>query len=288
MRGRADRERPQYQHRARPHRTRACRSVGLEQWARRSPAARPGMPALGLGLCGTRRARQRPAPAVDEHRGHLRSGSDAARRETDRHTDDVTVFHLLRHGEPAVFGRINGRLPGVGLSEKGRAEIAAVASRLAGEKIDAIYASPLQRTRETAEILSDRLALPVQYREEVIELDFGEWTGLTADEIRNDERWQMWSNCRSIAAIPGGESMRKVQDRVVHALFDLQRLHPDQALVIVSHGDVIRAGLLFALGMPLDFGSRIEVGLASLSTIRLDGSGIRVLALNGCPRPPPP
>lgn len=192
----------------------------------------------------------------------------------------MTVFHLLRHGEPTVFGRINGRLPGVGLSAKGRAEIAAVARRLAREKIEAIYSSPLQRTRETAEILSDRLALPVQYREDVIELDFGEWTGLSADEIRKDERWQVWSNCRSIAAIPGGESWRQVQDRVVHALFDLQRLHPDQALVIVSHGDVIRAGLLFALGMPLDFGSRIEVGLASLSTIRLDGSGIRVVTLN--------
>ena len=57
-------------------------------------------------------------------------------------------------------------------------------------------------------------------------------------------------------------------------------------MVIVSHGDVIRAGLLFALGMPLDFHSRIEVGLASLSTIRLDGSGIRVLALNDRPRLP--
>jgi probable phosphoglycerate mutase len=196
----------------------------------------------------------------------------------------VTIFHLLRHGEPSVFGRINGRLPGVGLSAKGRAEIGAVAGRLAGEKIDAIYASPLQRTRETAEILSDRLALPVQYREDVIELDFGEWTGLTADEIRKDERWQMWSSCRSIAAIPGGESWRQVQDRMVHALFDLQRLHPSESVVIVSHGDVIRAGLLFALGMPLDFHSRIEVGLASLSTIRLDGSGIRVLGLNDWPR----
>ena len=143
----------------------------------------------------------------------------------------------------------------------------------------------MQRTRETAEILSDRLGVPVHYREDVIEIDYGEWTGLTFDEIRRDERWQMWSRSRGIAAVPGGESWRKVQDRVVHALFDLQRLHPDQALVIVSHGDVIRAGLLFALGMPLDFGSRIEVGLASLSTIRLDGSGIRVLALNDRPRP---
>jgi probable phosphoglycerate mutase len=120
----------------------------------------------------------------------------------------------------------------------------------------------------------------------VIELDFGEWTGLTAHQIRKDERWQMWSNCRSIAAIPGGESWRKVQDRVVHALLDLQRLHPDESVVVVSHGDVIRAGLLFALGMPLDFGSRLEVGMASLSTIRLDSSGIRVLALNDRPRLP--
>jgi len=198
----------------------------------------------------------------------------------------MTIFHLLRHGEPAVFGRINGRLPGVGLSVKGRDEIAAMAGRLAAEKIEAIYSSPLQRTRETAEILADRLGLPIQYREDVIELDFGEWTGLTADQIRQDERWQMWSNCRSIAAIPGGESWRQVQDRVVGALFDLQRRHPSSSVVLVSHGDVIRAGLLFALGMPLDFYSRIEVALASLSTIRLDDSGIRVLALNEWPRLP--
>jgi probable phosphoglycerate mutase len=200
----------------------------------------------------------------------------------------VTVFHLLRHGEPTVFGRINGRLPGVGLSARGRAEIAAVAARLTEEKIEALYASPLQRTQETAAILSERLGLPVGCRDDVIELDFGEWTGLTADEIRKDPRWKVWSSCRSIAVIPGGESWRQVQDRVVGALFDLQRVHPDGSVVIVSHGDVIRAALLFALGMPLDFYARLEVALASISTIRLDGSGVRVLALNEGPRLPPP
>ena len=198
----------------------------------------------------------------------------------------MTVFHLLRHGEPSVFGRINGRLPGVGLSAKGRAEIAAVAGRLAEEKIDAIYASPLQRTRETAEILADRLALPVQYREDVIEIDYGEWTGLTFDKIRQDERWQMWARSRSIAAVPGGESWRRVQERVVGALFDLRQAHPEGSVVVVSHGDVIRAALLFALGMPLDFYSRIEIAFASLSTIRLDGSGTRVAGLNEWPRLP--
>ena len=198
----------------------------------------------------------------------------------------MTVFHLLRHGEPSVFGRLNGRLPGVGLSEKGRAEAAMQAGRLAGAEINAIYASPLQRTRETAEIVSDRLGLSVQYREDVIEIDYGEWTGLTFDQIRQDEHWQLWSRSRSIAAVPGGESWRQVQERVVGALFDLQRTHPGDSVVVVSHGDVIRAALLFALGMPLDFYSRIEIAFASLSTVRLDNAGIRVSGLNEWPRLP--
>jgi len=197
----------------------------------------------------------------------------------------VTIFYLLRHGEHVLRGRVlAGRTPGVGLSARGRAEIAAVADRLAEERIAALCSSPLQRTRETAEILADRLDLPIEYREDVIELDFGEWTGLTFDAVRADERWKLWSTCRSIATVPGGESMRQVQERVVEALFELRQAHPDGTVVVVSHGDVIRAALLFALGMPLDFYSRIEVGLASISTIRIDNSGIRVLTVNERPR----
>lgn len=197
----------------------------------------------------------------------------------------MTVFHLLRHGEHTLGGRVlAGRTPGVGLSARGRAEIAAVADRLVANNIEALYSSPLQRARETAEILSARLSLPVRYREEVLELDFGEWTGLTFDAVRKDERWQVWSTCRSIATVPGGESMREVQERAVKALFELRQAHCDGTIVIVSHGDVIRAALLFALGMPLDFYSRLEVALASISTIHIDNSGIRVLAVNERPR----
>jgi broad specificity phosphatase PhoE len=200
----------------------------------------------------------------------------------------VTVFHLLRHGEHVLRGRVlAGRTPGVGLSALGCAEIEAVADRLAGENIEALYSSPLQRARETAEILAERLQLPIQYREDVLELDFGEWTGLTFDEVRADQRWQLWSSCRSIATVPGGESMRQVQERTVKALFDLRQTHRDGTVIIVSHGDVIRAALLFALGMPLDLYSRIEVGLASINTIHIDDSGIRVLAVNERPRLPP-
>src|SRR5689334_3730890 len=104
----------------------------------------------------------------------------------------MTVFHLLRHGERESGRVLAGRMPGVGLTERGRAEIAAVAERLAGEPIAAIYASPLQRTRESAEIVAARLQLPIEFRDDMIELDFGEWTGSTFDAIRADPRWEAW------------------------------------------------------------------------------------------------
>jgi probable phosphomutase (TIGR03848 family) len=196
----------------------------------------------------------------------------------------VTVFHLLRHGEHTLVGRVcAGRMPGVGLSEAGRAEAARAAERLAGRKIAALHASPLQRTRETAEIVSHRLGLPALYRDDLIELDFGEWTGMTFDAVREDPRWPPWSRLRSIAAIPGGESMRAVQARVVGALVELHQRHGPEEIVIVSHGDVIRAALLFALGMPLDFYNRIEVATASISAIRFDDHGPRVISVNERP-----
>ena len=197
----------------------------------------------------------------------------------------MTLFHLVRHGEHMLQGRLAaGRTPGIGLSPQGRGEAAAVALRLAGEKIDTIYASPLDRTRETAEIIARRLDLPVVVREDLIEIDFGDWTGLTFDQVRADKRWELWRSCRSIAAIPGGESWRRVQERIVDALVDMRRRHPDGTVVVVSHGDVIRAALLFALGMPLDLYNRIEIATASVSTVRIDNSGIRVPTVNERPR----
>ena len=196
----------------------------------------------------------------------------------------MTVFHLLRHGERSLGRVCAGRMPGVGLTERGRAEIAAVAERLAGDKVAALYASPLQRTRESAEIVAARLGLGIEFRDDVIELDFGEWTGATFDAIRADPRWHAWRTQRSLATIPGGESMRQVQRRVVEALIEINERHGNETVVVVSHGDVIRSALLFALGTSLDYYNRIEVGQGSISTIRIDPDGIRVIAINERPR----
>jgi probable phosphoglycerate mutase len=193
----------------------------------------------------------------------------------------MTTFYLLRHGEHNVQGRIcAGRMPGVVLSERGRGEAEAAARRLGGAGIAAIYASPMERTRETGEIVGRQLELPVNICDDLAELDFGEWTGLTFDEVRKDPRWLLWASHRSISCIPGGETMRAVQRRVVEAIMDMRAAHPDDHVVVVSHGDVIRAALVFALGMPLDLYGRIEVATASLSTIRIDDNGIRVIAIN--------
>src|SRR5947207_2621131 len=170
------------------------------------------------------------------------AGSSARSTRWPRRVDRMTVFHLVRHGQHGLLGRVlAGRMPGVGLDERGRAEIAAVAERLADEPVAAIYASPLQRTRESAEIVAARLGLPIEFRDDVIELDFGEWTGSTFDAIRADPRWEAWRTQRSIARIPGGESMREVQKRIVEALLDINQIHPHQTVVLVSHGDVIRS-----------------------------------------------
>src|SRR3954467_14605038 len=199
----------------------------------------------------------------------------------------MALLHLLRHGQHDLGGGVlAGRMPGVGLTERGRAEIAAAAERLAGENIAALYASPLQRTRESAEIVSERLGLPIEFRDDLIELDFGEWTGTTFNSIRADPRWQPWNQHRSLAKIPGGETMRAVQSRAVEALLEIAERHRDAAAVIVSHGDVIRSALVYALGMPLDFYGRIEVVQGSVSPIRIDESGIRVVSINERPRLP--
>lgn len=196
----------------------------------------------------------------------------------------MTIFHLLRHGEHGLLGKVlAGRMPGVGMTEKGRAEIAAAAERLAKEKVAAIYASPLQRTRETAEIVAKRLGLPIDFRDDLLEVDFGEWTGATFASIRAHPKWHAWNTQRSLAQIPGGETMRAVQHRAVDAMVELNERHLGETLVLVSHGDVIRAMLIFALGMPLDFYNRIEVVQGSLSTIQIEAERIRVIRVSERP-----
>lgn len=195
----------------------------------------------------------------------------------------MTTFLLIRHAEYAGIGAaLIGRTPGVGLDERGHAQAAALAERLAGLPIRAVYTSPLERTRETALPLGRRLDLQVKVCWELNEINFGEWQGRTFAELDDQPRWQQWNAFRSGGAPPGGETMLAAQERIVQAIAACREQHPHAAVALVSHSDMIKAALAYFLGMPLDLLGRLEIAPASVSALQIDDYGARLLLLNHC------
>ena len=199
----------------------------------------------------------------------------------------MTTFLLIRHAMCDPVGRsIAGRAPGVHLSELGRAQAERLAQRLAAASLDAVYTSPLERARETAEPLARRLGLTARVVEALGELDFGGWTGRALAELDARADWRRFNALRSIAGAPGGELMLEVQARVVRALEAMRREHPEGRCAVVSHGDVIRGALAHHAGVPLDLFQRLEVGPASVSVLRVTEAEVVVRAVNLAEEPP--
>lgn len=192
----------------------------------------------------------------------------------------MTTFLLIRHGFTDVIGHtIVGWSPGVHLNERGRAQAHQLAEELAESPIDAMYVSPLERARETAEPIAARLGLTPKILESIGEVRTGEWTGMSLDELNSDQRWRNWNMYRSGSRAPGGETMLDVQVRFVDEMNRLRALHPDQTIALVSHADPIRAALVHFLGMSLDLCLRIEISPASVSIVRLEDWGVHVVAM---------
>ncbi|MGI9115603.1 MAG: histidine phosphatase family protein [Chthoniobacterales bacterium] len=192
----------------------------------------------------------------------------------------MTTFVFVRHGENDVIStKIAGRKAGLHLNEAGRQQARHIADALGDFPIDAIYAGPLERACETAEPLCQRLHLPLQIADEFNEIEFGDWTGEEFTDLRKKGEFQVWNSLRSFSAPPDGEMMLAVQARVVARLRELRARH--QFVVIFSHGDVIRATIAYALGVPLDLFQRIQVDSASISAVELGDETLRVRLVNG-------
>jgi broad specificity phosphatase PhoE len=175
---------------------------------------------------------------------------------------------------------LTGRTPGHALGQEGRNEAARLADRLADLPIAAIHTSPVQRARETAEIIAARLALPVVVEPGLAEIDFGAWQGATFSELHGRADWHGFNTGRALAAVPGGETMLAAQARALDTLLALTATHPDAELVLVSHGDMIKALLALALGMPLDLMRRLRIDPASRSILSINGAEALVEAVN--------
>jgi probable phosphoglycerate mutase len=192
----------------------------------------------------------------------------------------TTVF-LVRHGSHDRLGRVLcGRMGGVTLSARGREEARAAGLRLAGEELAAIYSSPMERTRETAELAAEAVGRPVELDEALIEIDYGEWTGATFEALRADPRWAGWNYARGVTRPPGGETLLEVQARMRRFVEQALRRHPDQRIAAVTHGDPIKAILAQAMGMPLDNLDRVEISPASISVLVAGDWGMKVFSVN--------
>ena len=176
---------------------------------------------------------------------------------------------LVRHGvTDPMRDLLCGRMPGVHLNAEGRKQAQALGRNLAAIRdLQAVYASPLERTAETAAPIAAAHGLTVQSEPGFLELDYGHWTGCAFHDVRGHDYWAEYNRFRSLSEAPGGESLLDVQGRAWAALFRILRQHQEGAVAVVTHGDVIRALLLMLLGMPLDFIYRLEVLPASVATI---------------------
>jgi probable phosphoglycerate mutase len=190
---------------------------------------------------------------------------------------------LVRHGTTPTTGKmLPGRAGGLHLSEKGRAQAAAAAERIAGltKAPSAVYASPLERTRETAAPIAKALGLRVRTAPGLVEVDVGEWTEKPLARLYRTKEWPTVQRWPGGFRFPGGESFAEMSVRSMDAVLGLVAEHPGQTIVAVSHADPIKAIVAAAAGVPLDLMQRLAISPCSISAILFTGGGPVVLCVN--------
>ena len=157
----------------------------------------------------------------------------------------MTTLIFIRHGE--TEGNRSGRWQGhadVPLSDEGREQARRLAARLKseGHAFDGLYASDLGRALETAQIVAQELGLEVHPLVELREIHVGDWSGLTTDEIRTrfPEQWDLFESGGDFRRGGHGESLAEFQARIVQAIAQMVKTHPDQRLLVATHGGAIR------------------------------------------------
>jgi len=156
-----------------------------------------------------------------------------------------------------------------------------VATRLAAlPRVDAVYASPLERTRETARPIGAARGLSVKVDRGLLECDFGEWTGRQLKELAKEPAWRTVQRYPSGFRFPGGESFTEMSARITGTLQRLVERHDTGVVVAVSHADPIKAAVADALGTHLDLFQRINVSPCSVTAVHYGPGGPAVLAVN--------
>jgi probable phosphomutase (TIGR03848 family) len=193
-----------------------------------------------------------------------------------------TVVLLVRHAATPTTGRVlPGRAPGLHLSEEGRRQAEATAARIGSlPRVAALYSSPLERARETAEAIARVRRLAVRIDRALLEINIGRFTGLTLKQAARRAEWDIVQRHPSGFRFPDGESFVEMQTRVTEAVAAMVARHPGEVVVAVSHADPIKAAVAYALGTHLDLFQRIVISPASVTAIAYHRHGPAVLAVN--------
>lgn len=195
---------------------------------------------------------------------------------------------LIRHGRTSAnaAGLLAGWSPGVFLDEVGTAQVRELALQVCELDLTAIVSSPLDRTLETSQELTQAISarggdVPIRIDERIGECHYGDWTGKTISELSENELWPAVQGHPSSVRFPSGESVLEMQHRAVTCIRDLNgEFGSSSTYAVVSHGDVIKAILADALGMHLDHFQRIQISPASVSIVRYTPSRPFVAAIN--------
>ncbi len=199
-----------------------------------------------------------------------------------RASSKPTTVLLVRHGQTATTGRVlPGRAPGLHLSDDGRRQAEVAAQRIAKlKRVAAVYASPLERARETGMPIARIRSLALRIERGLLELDVGSWTGSRLDRLSKRPEWSIVQRYPSGFRFPEGESFVEMQARVTAALARMVEHHRGGVVIAVSHADPIKAALAHALGMHLDLFQRLAIAPGSITTIVYGAGGPTVLGMN--------
>ena len=188
---------------------------------------------------------------------------------------------LIRHATTDAVGkRLSGRMPGVHLNEEGRKQAGHLASAVIGLPLAGIYSSPLERALETAEPMAKLLKLKTVASDSFLEIDFGQWTNCSFEQLQNDQAFQRFNSFRSATRIPGGESMLEAQARIITGLQKLHGKHQEETVAVISHSDLIKAAISYYAGIHLDMFQRIEISPASVSILDIFENTARIILIN--------
>lgn len=195
----------------------------------------------------------------------------------------MTTFILVRHAtnDWVKKGKLPGWTKGIHLNAEGREQAKAAAERLKPVKLNAIFASHLERARETAAFIAAGRALPVRVRQNLADLKTGEWTGKSVKQVSRNRLWRAVQTRPTHTRMPGGESFSEMQGRLVGELDAIAAKYPKGVVAVVSHADAIKSVVAHYLKLDLDQFQRIMIGPASLTIVQVDGPGMaRLVRLN--------